>query len=139
MPVERLPLAGLEVGEPVTLVLEQLDEVVGAGVSLLEHHPCIIHAHLREERGHRFALLAPQGSHSLVGGKVGSPKVWLRWRQPRCTPMAAVATGCCGSRGHLVPIWQHSPFPVIFLASRSSFELLFFPNILDMFISLPIS
>lgn len=83
IPVVLLPLAGLEVGEPVTPALEPLDAVVGTVVSWLEQQSCIVHAHLNDERGHRLALLAPQGGHSLVGGKVGSPEVWPRWRQAR--------------------------------------------------------
>lgn len=69
------PTCRLEAGEPVAPAPEQLDEVVGTGALWLEHQSCIGHAPLREERGHRLALLAPQEDHSLVGGKVGSAEV----------------------------------------------------------------
>lgn len=50
-----LMLAGQKVGEAVTLALEQLDEVVGAVVPLLEHQLCVVHLLLR---GHHLAFLA---------------------------------------------------------------------------------
>ncbi|KAF3812849.1 hypothetical protein GH733_019503 [Mirounga leonina] len=67
IPVVLLVLMGQEVGEAGTLALEQLDELVGAGLSLLllEHQLCIIHLRLH---GHPLLLLVPQ---EAVGGGGG--------------------------------------------------------------------
>lgn len=60
-----LMLAGQKVGEAVTLALEQLDEVVGAVVPLLEHQLCVVHLLLR---GHHLCR-GPVGlSRGLLAG-----------------------------------------------------------------------
>ena len=68
VPVVPLMLAGQEVGEAVTLALEQPDEVVGAVVSLLEHQLCIVHLLL--------------SGHHLCGEGVGGAQLGWAFRGP---------------------------------------------------------
>lgn len=59
-----LMLAGQEVGEAVTLALEQPDEVVGAIVPLLEHQLCVVHLLLR---GHHLCGEGSRWGSAQVG------------------------------------------------------------------------
>lgn len=72
IPVVLLMLAGQEVGEAVTLALEQSDEVVGAVIPLLEHQLRVVHLLLR---GHH---LCGEGS-GQGSAQVGFSK-WNCWR-----------------------------------------------------------